>query len=222
LRYYERQAVKKSERKNARKAAASSEDEEVWRHTAATLEPLTRGKPRVRLGATPDAGGITRATVETARHARTEPENAPTHKIHPAHQKHALQTENRPPKLAEFDPRSARKIRIGRIEIEARVDLHGMRQDEAHAALRTFLFRCHSRGMRFVLVITGKGKPLTLSESSFSAREVERGVLRRNVPRWLEEPDLRSIVVGFTTAAIQHGGEGAIYVHLRKRPAEKR
>lgn len=213
--------MKKSERKNVRKGSASSEDDEVWRHTAATLEPLTRAKPRVRLGTTPDIGGLTRATVEAARRARTEPENAPADIIRPAHQKHALQAESRPPKTAAFDPRSARKIRIGRIEIEARVDLHGMRQDEAHAALRTFLFRCHSRGMRYVLVITGKGKPPALSETFF-AREVERGVLRRNVPRWLEEPDLRSIVVGFTRAAIQHGGEGAIYVHLRKRPAERR
>ena len=119
--------------------------------------------------------------------------------------------------LATFDRNSVRKIRAGRAEIEARVDLHGMRQHEAHAALRTFLARCHSRGLRFVLVITGKGKATGVSDNLDTGDERERGVLKRNVPRWLEEPDVRSIVVSYTTAAIQHGGEGALYVHLRTK-----
>ena len=122
-----------------------------------------------------------------------------------------------PPDLSTFDRNSARKIRIGRIEIEARVDLHGLRQDEAHAMLRAFLFRSQSRGLRYVLVITGKGKTTSISDRSSRDIERERGVLKRNVPRWLEEPDIRSIVVSYTTAAIHHGGEGAIYVHLRSK-----
>jgi DNA-nicking Smr family endonuclease len=63
-------------------------------------------------------------------------------------------------------------------------------------------------------VITGKGRS-PASSDSIAAYESERGILRRNVPRWLEEPDVRNIVVSFTTAAIRHGGEGALYVHLR-------
>jgi DNA-nicking Smr family endonuclease len=95
--------------------------------------------------------------------------------------------------------------------------LHGMRQHEAHTALRTFLARCQGRGLRFVLVITGKGKASGPGDKLDTGDERERGVLKRNVPRWLEEPDVRNIVVSYTTAAIQHGGEGALYVHLRTK-----
>jgi len=104
-----------------------------------------------------------------------------------------------------------RKVSSGRVEIEARIDLHGMRQSEAHSALTRFLNRAYRDGKRWVLVITGKGAPMRTAYE-------ERGVLRRNVPRWLAEPDLAPIIIGFTTAAIRHGGEGALYVHIRKRP----
>ena len=124
-----------------------------------------------------------------------------------------------PPPIAAFDRKKVRKIRSGQVEIEARIDLHGMRQDEAHVALVNFLHRCQGKGQRWVLVITGKGK---LSDRDDDApfdmtRPRERGVLKRNVPRWLDEPEVRSLVVSYTLAAIQHGGEGALYVHLRKR-----
>ena len=92
-------------------------------------------------------------------------------------------------------------------------------------ALRRFLLKAHADGRRWVLVITGKGAPLDRSlnrsmapfEASDGAGDAPRGILRRNVPFWLAEPELRSIVVGFTSAAIRHGGEGALYVQLRKR-----
>ena len=121
------------------------------------------------------------------------------------------------PPLADFDERHAKKIRSGRVEIERRVDLHGMRRNEAHAMLRRFLFECHEQGRRCVLVITGKGGPRRQrDEDSFGWGNDEPGILKREVPRWLAEPDLRAIVVSFTAAAVQHGGEGALYVHLRR------
>jgi DNA-nicking Smr family endonuclease len=128
-----------------------------------------------------------------------------------------------------LDRRKARRVGSGRVEIEARIDLHGMTQSEAHPALRRFLLKAHADGRRWVLVITGKGAPLDRSLNRSTARfdgsdgadDAPRGVLRRNVPFWLAEPELRSIVVGFTSAAIRHGGEGALYVQLRKRhPSE--
>ena len=71
-----------------------------------------------------------------------------------------------------------------------------------------------------MLVITGKGAPARTALDERAERDgIERGVLRRNVPRWLAEPELAGIVIGFTTAAVNHGGEGALYVHLRKRGA---
>jgi DNA-nicking Smr family endonuclease len=117
-----------------------------------------------------------------------------------------------------LERRKARKLSSGRIEIEGRIDLHGMRQGEAHDALRRFLKRSYAEGRRWVLVITGKGALARTAQDERLEREgIERGVLRRNVPRWLGEPELAGMVIGFTAAAIRHGGEGALYVHLRKR-----
>lgn len=208
--------MKKTHGKGGRKEAASDDDEDVWKYTAATIEPLKRAKGRVQLS--------DRATTDAPK-AKTAPSHESTKKsaaakheaVKPPHATPAVSSRRAPPDLSDFDRKHARKIRGGRLEIEARVDLHGLRQSEAHAALRAFLFRCQGRGLRFVLVITGKGKSANASDSPYHNYENERGVLKRNVPRWLEEPDVRSIVVSYTTAAIQHGGEGAIYVHLRAR-----
>ncbi|HEX7922805.1 MAG TPA: Smr/MutS family protein, partial [Bradyrhizobium sp.] len=95
-----------------------------------------------------------------------------------------------------------------RQEIDARLDLHGMTQLRAHRMLFAFLQRAHSDGLTFVLVITGKGK--------VGGLESERGVLRRQVPEWLSLPEFRSLVVGFEEAHIGHGGEGALYVRVRR------
>jgi DNA-nicking Smr family endonuclease len=95
----------------------------------------------------------------------------------------------------------------GRKEIDARLDLHGMTQTRAHRALFGFLQRAHHDGLTFVLIITGKGK---------IGAESERGVLRRQVPQWLGLPEFRSLVVGFEEAHIGHGGEGALYVRVRR------
>jgi DNA-nicking Smr family endonuclease len=210
--------VKKPRGKGGQKEPAS-DDDEIWWQMAATIEPLKRGKHRVH----PANEAAKQDTSAPRPKPKPEPGQSPTPKVSRAAPQSGAQFEAAErsqattPALATFDRNSVRKIRAGRAEIEARVDLHGMRQHEAHAALRTFLARCHSRGLRFVLVITGKGKATGVSDSLDTRDERERGVLKRNVPRWLEEPDVRSIVVSYTTAAIQHGGEGALYVHLRTK-----
>jgi len=123
----------------------------------------------------------------------------------------------------QIDTRQVRRIGTGRDGIDARIDLHGMRQSEAHSALRIFLFRAVAKGHRMVLVITGKGNARTTSDGNPSfgpfvhEGALERGILRRNVPLWLSEPDLRAIVVGHVPAHIRHGGDGALYVQLRRR-----
>ena len=91
--------------------------------------------------------------------------------------------------------------------------------EEAHAALRRFILSAQSKGLRWVMVITGKGgRSARVSAGHWDAgsRREDSGVLRRNVPRWLAEPDLRPLVVGFEPAAPRHGGDGALYVHLRR------
>jgi DNA-nicking Smr family endonuclease len=112
------------------------------------------------------------------------------------------------PPLVSLGRRERSRLSRGRDEIDARLDLHGMTQIRAHHALLGFLQRAHSGGMTFVLVITGKGK--------VGSAEQERGVLRRQVPHWLSQPEFRALVVGFEEAHIGHGGEGALYVRVRR------
>jgi DNA-nicking Smr family endonuclease len=119
-----------------------------------------------------------------------------------------------PPKPAPIAPplsrRAKRNVARGRHEIDARLDLHGLTQSEAHHALLRFLRTASSRDARLVLVITGKGKAGSQEEGR------ERGVLRRQVPQWLSLPEFRDYVVGFEDAHIAHGGEGALYVRVRR------
>jgi DNA-nicking Smr family endonuclease len=106
-----------------------------------------------------------------------------------------------------IDRRSAQRLRRGQMAIEGRLDLHGMTQDEAHRALTRYIVRAQDEGRRAVLVITGKGG----LEGG--------GVLRRAVPRWLEEPANRAKVLAVEPAQPRHGGAGALYVLLRRRRA---
>lgn len=106
-----------------------------------------------------------------------------------------------------FDRPQRRKLEKGRVPIEARIDLHGMFQAEAHALLLSFLAHAHARGLRHVLVITGKG-------ASFGSE----GVLARSVPAWLATPPFRALVSGHDVAARRHGGEGALYIRIRRKP----
>lgn len=116
--------------------------------------------------------------------------------------------------LAPVERRTLTALRRGNRRTDAAIDLHGMRQAEAHAALLAFLRRSQARGYALVLVITGKGAP---EAGGFFAEE--RGVLRRVVPHWLRLPEVRPFVLGFEEAASHHGGAGALYVRLRRRRA---
>jgi DNA-nicking Smr family endonuclease len=113
-----------------------------------------------------------------------------------------------------LDRQTARQLERGRLPVEARLDLHFMRQRDAHAALRKFLKSAQGKGYRHVLVITGKGGEPDARRSFYE--EDERGVLRQAVPHWLAAPDLAHVVVSFSPAPRRLGGEGALYVRLRK------
>jgi DNA-nicking Smr family endonuclease len=106
-----------------------------------------------------------------------------------------------------LDRRLKQRLARGRVEIDARMDLHGLTQAQAHDALAAFLRNAAAQGAGVVLVITGKGG---VADSS------ERGVLRRQVPHWLKSKALRGFVVSFAPAHIAHGGDGALYVRIRK------
>jgi DNA-nicking Smr family endonuclease len=112
------------------------------------------------------------------------------------------------PPLAPLGRRLRQKVARGGTEIDARLDLHGLTQDRAHAHLLGFLRGAQQRELKLVLIITGKG--------ARSGGDPERGVLKRVVPRWLALPDFRPYVIGYEPAHAGHGGEGALYVRVRR------
>lgn len=114
------------------------------------------------------------------------------------------------------DRRTQVRLRRGQLDIDARIDLHGRTQQQARAALETFLASCAAQGHRCVLVITGKGSPRATEEAGFMP-DRERGVLREQVPRWLALAPLAQHVVTWQPAARQHGGGGALYILVRRK-----
>jgi len=175
-----------------------SEDERaLWESVARHVKPL-RKKPRLTKPA---------ALPVTEAHA-AKPSTSPRPIASPPAPKPSKPAM---PPLAPLGRRERSKLSRGRNEIDARIDLHGMTQTRAHRALHGFLQRAHHEGHTFVLVITGKGK--------VGGSEAERGVLRRQVPQWLSLPEFRTLVVGFEEAHIDHGGEGALYVRIRRARA---
>jgi len=189
----------------------SQEDADLWSRTAQSLQPLRRAKARVTAG---------KADQPPVVHGQqSKPARAAAARVPPAGSAAKPRATPAPPPLAGFDQRKLRAIARGRIEIEARIDLHGLRQSEAHHRLRAFVLDAHARALRSVLVVTGKGGSGAQRDGSRDDGRGERGVIRRNVPVWLEQPELRAVVVSFTPAHARHGGDGALYVHLRRRRA---
>jgi DNA-nicking Smr family endonuclease len=117
------------------------------------------------------------------------------------------------PPLGPLEKRLRQKLGRGKTDVDRVLDLHGMRAHEAHQALRHFILCAQKDGLRLVLVITGKGG----RGAGFTTTDT--GVLRRNVPHWLREPEMRSLIIGFEEATQTHGGEGALYVRIRRMRA---
>jgi DNA-nicking Smr family endonuclease len=106
------------------------------------------------------------------------------------------------------------RLRRGSLEPDAKLDLHGMTEAAAYRALSSFLMGARQRGNRLILVVTGKGNPC--KEESASWMTSPHGVLKQMVPRWLNEPELASLIASVRPAHVRHGGGGALYVYLRK------
>jgi DNA-nicking Smr family endonuclease len=169
----------------------SDEERELWSGFARSITPL---RHKEKSDKSPDTG----------------------HKAAPPPAKPHLQPRSSPPAktppLAPLGRRMKQRVARGREPIDARLDLHGMTQSKAHAALFNFLQRARSDGARIALVVTGKG-----AKRGEPGEGDERGVLRRQVPNWLSLPEFRSLIVGFEHAHIGHGGQGALYVRLRRQ-----
>jgi DNA-nicking Smr family endonuclease len=178
-----------------RKRSLSEEERSLWDSVARQIKPL-RKKHRGAAPITAPANAEIHTVPKAVAHPKPAVVGAPL-----------LPKKPMVPPLAPLGRRERAQLSKGKKEIEARLDLHGMTQERAHRMLSGFLHRAHGNGLTFVLVITGKGK---------IGAESERGVLRRQVPQWLSQPEFRSIVVGFDQAHIGHGGAGALYVRIRR------
>jgi len=172
-------------------------DAELWARVARSARPLKKGSAAA--GEPPKQRGRAPAK-ETAPPVKPAPKA--TAKPVPVARGEKL------------DRQTARHLEKGRLPVEARLDLHGLRQRDAHAALRRFLKSAQGKGYRHVLVITGKGAAPDARRSFYE--DDERGVLRQAVPHWLAAPDLASLIVSYSEAPRRLGGEGALYVRLRR------
>lgn len=172
-------------RGNWRSRLLSPDEVELWTRVTADVRPAPGRSPR-RMPEPASRGAEQKAT---AAPETPEKKQAP-----------------RPgPPLTDLDHRTRTKLRRGRLDVDAKLDLHGLRQAEAQRALLDFLRRAQAGGARMAIVVTGKG-----------SRSEDSGVLRRLVPLWLQAPHLRDVVVSFGEAARHHGGEGALYVQIRR------
>jgi DNA-nicking Smr family endonuclease len=180
--------------KRSRRPLISDEDRQLWDHVRRTATPL-RPEPAEEPPPSPPAEVPPAPTAKAAARPLAPPPPPPK----PVG----------PPPVGGFDRKTMTRLSRGSVAIDARIDLHGLTQDTAHRRLLRFLEAARGEGAKIVLVITGKGAP--------DAAEGGRGVLRRAVPEWLRSPPFRLVVSGYESAGRRHGGEGAIYVRLRRK-----
>ncbi|WP_340116385.1 Smr/MutS family protein [Pelagibius sp. 7325] len=192
-----------------RQGGLSAEDRRLWQHVAQQAKPLT-GRDRLH------SKMVELLQQEMAADAQAQKTGSPAPKRRAAKAALPRPTPVGPPAPQPaplshgsrdgLDRRNAERLSRGKLPIEATLDLHGLRQAEAHRRLEAFLADCQGAGKRCVLVVTGKG-----------LHKEEGGVLRSAVPRWLNEMPNRPRVLSFDYAQQKHGGTGALYVLLRRR-----
>ncbi len=201
-------------RKRTAKGTPAPDELDLWRYTMRAVKPLRKAKPRVpEVGAAAEPQPKPRPVAVVKRPPLPTPAPSP---VKPAATKTLKPTPPQsPPPLVPIERRKARKIARGHVEIDDRIDLHGLRQVDAERRLRAFLLSARAHGLRTVLVITGKGSARGKDDHDHLERSAP-GVLKRSVPLWLEQPELRDCVAGVAPAHIRHGGDGALYIHIRK------
>ena len=196
--------ARKRDQRPGETSGLKDEDLALWKHVTRDAKPLAKREPPPARPAAPEAPPAKaepKKTESMAKPARPRPRPVtPVKRTEPALE-HG--------RAAGVDRRRTERLRRGRLPVEARLDLHGYTQGQAHSALDRFLGESQARSLRCVLVITGKG---TTTEAG--------GVLRAQVPRWLNEPGNRARVLAFDYAQPKHGGLGALYVLLRRKKGD--
>lgn len=182
-----------TERSVRRRGVLTRDDLKLWAHVTRGVDTM-KGRTAFRY----------EEALETVV-AVPQPKSAPASPSLPA-----AKAPPRQPPLAPMERKMRQRLTRGQKPVDGVIDLHGMRQAEAHGALIAFIHRAQQQGCGVVLIITGKGAAGEAADSDM------RGVLRRMVPHWLGDPTLRRHIIGFEPAARGHGGDGALYVRIRK------
>ena len=195
-----------------RRRRLSPEERELWDRVAATAVPLhpslNPSPPPPPETAPGVPGPRPAAPARRASHRPGAPPTPPRVTLDLAPDPHAALI-GAP---AQMDRRRFERLRRGRLEPDARLDLHGMTLEAAHAALTGFVLAAHAGDQRLLLVITGKGR--TPEGGPWPQRH---GILRHSVPHWLAAPPLAARILQVAPAHQRHGGGGAYYVYLRRR-----
>lgn len=210
-----------------RRRRLKPEEQELWQQVARSTDPLhagTRHTP-VKDGLANDGlGKDGRVTDGPKQRSIAEPQEQPDRispfemgaRAMPRTQTHV------PPKTTSdhlhaapvrMDAKAFTRLKRGKFVPEARIDLHGMTVDHAHAALNRFILTTQAQGLRLVLVITGKGQ----RDDPYDPLPQRRGILKTQAPRWMQIPPLSQAILQISEAHRKHGGEGAYYVYLRRR-----
>ena len=193
----------------SRRRQLSDEERALWTGYARSITPLRRWTES-------DTSPNNKSSREESSNTTTERPAPPGKSVPPSGSSRSVRLNpepaaTKPLPLAPLGRRLKQRVARGREPIDARIDLHGMTQLEAHAALLRFLRQARVQGARMALIVTGKGS--RGNDTEFGSG---RGILKRQVPMWLSLPEFRQLIVGFEDAHIGHGGQGALYVRLRR------
>lgn len=171
-------------------------DAMLWRRVAEQVTPLKR------------RGRVPTPVGPPVPPARRDPDMRPAQRMpRPVEPPPRVAPDLRPGHAPGLDSSTHDKLKRGQLPIQGKLDLHGMDRVKAHRALGRYLENAAAQGKRLVLVVTGKG----------GTKPGEPGVLKSEVPRWLNEAALRPMILAFTPAQARHGGAGALYVYLKRR-----
>ena len=181
-------------------APLAGEDLDLWRQVTRDTRPLAGRDAKPTMPAPKAPAAPAAPTKSTASPKPTPAKPTPRRPAPP---------ELAPGTVAGIDRRTAERLKRGQLAVEATLDLHGRTQVEAHRAVEAFLSRTQSAGKRCVLIITGRGH-----------RHEDGGVLRRNLPLWLNERSNRARILAMATAQPKHGGAGALYLLLKRQRPE--
>ena len=172
---------------DGKKRILSKEEKDLWKNVISDVEPLTIPESRIE------------AALNRVERNKQNKQAPPIKEVFLK----PVDTKFSHGSAPSLDRATQQKLRRGKIKIEASIDLHGLTQDEAYQVLSNFLYNSRTEGLRSVLVITGKGVG-------------GRGVLRASVPKWLNEGNNQQMIRAFSYAAPKDGGEGALYVLLKR------